>query len=84
MTMGWIIRILLILLVIRALWKLVAGILEGAGYRQVGPSDRGAVKLQRDPVCGVYVSPSTALVARASGETFYFCSEKCRAAWERR
>ena len=82
--MGWVIRIILILLVIRALWKLIAGILEGAGYRQIDSSQARTVKLQRDPVCGVYVTPSTALVARARGETFYFCSERCRTAWERR
>jgi YHS domain-containing protein len=82
--MAWVIRILVILLVIRALWKLIKGILEGAGYLQAGSAAQRSVKLERDPVCGVFVTPSRALVARARGETAYFCSEKCRTVWERR
>ncbi|HSC28689.1 MAG TPA: hypothetical protein VLD67_15540 [Vicinamibacterales bacterium] len=82
--MTWVLRILLILLVIRALWKLLKGVLEGAGYRQVDGVPPAGVRLVRDPVCGVYVSPARALVARAGGETAYFCSEECRRQWERR
>jgi YHS domain-containing protein len=36
------------------------------------------VKLQRDPVCGTYVTPGSALTTTAAGTTLYFCSEKCR------
>ena len=42
------------------------------------------VKLERDPVCGTYVSPSKAPALRVGGETIYFCSDKCRRQWERR
>ena len=41
------------------------------------------VKLQRDPVCGTFVSPATAPALRDGGETIYFCSDKCRREWER-
>jgi uncharacterized protein len=34
--------------------------------------------LVQDPVCGMYVPRDTALIARARGETHYFCSERCR------
>ena len=34
--------------------------------------------LKKDPVCGTFVAPSTALRATVKGETFYFCSEECR------
>jgi YHS domain-containing protein len=81
---SWILRIILILVIVRALWRLFRGILEGAGYRQVGSATPEGVKLVRDPVCGVYVAPSRALVARSAGETAYFCSEKCRTEWEKR
>lgn len=79
-----ILRIILILLVVRALWYLLRGVLEGAGYRRVDGPRQPAVKLVRDPVCGVFVAPTTALTAHASGETVYFCSERCREQWKRR
>ncbi len=81
--MSWVLRIILILVVIRALWRLFRGILEGAGYGRVGSPAQG-LKLVRDPVCGVFVAPGQALAARAAGETAYFCSERCREQWERR
>ena len=83
MFVSWVLRIILILVLIRALWRLLRGIREGAGYQQVGSPAQG-VKLVRDPVCGVFVAPNQALAARAAGETAYFCSERCRAEWEKR
>jgi YHS domain-containing protein len=79
-----ILRIILVLLIVRALWRLVAGVLDGAGYRRMDRATSPGVKLVRDPVCGIFVAPSRALVARARGETAYFCSEKCRRQWEAR
>ena len=32
----------------------------------------------RDPNCGVYIPRSDALRKRAGGNTYYFCSRKCR------
>jgi YHS domain-containing protein len=81
---SWILKIILLLLIVRALWRLVQGVLEGAGYRRVDSGSAPSVKLVRDPVCGIFVSPARALVARARGETAYFCSEKCRREWEGR
>jgi YHS domain-containing protein len=80
-------QLLLLLAVLRAVWRLVKGVLEGAGYRQVpGASGRAtpAVKLVRDPNCGTFVAPERAAVTRLAGQTVYFCSEKCRQEWERR
>lgn len=82
--MGWVLRVLVVLVVLWALWRLLRGVLEGAGMLGSGSRQAPSVKLVRDPVCGVFVAPSTALVARARGETAYFCSEKCRREWERR
>ena len=78
-----VLRLVVFLLILRAVWLLVKGILEGAGYRQVGQVPP-AVKLVRDPVCGVFVMPSKALTARSGDETAYFCSEKCRRQWRGR
>jgi YHS domain-containing protein len=67
----------LLLIVARLFWRLVDGVIEGASgqpRRQV----RAGVKLQRDPVCGTYVAPASALSLTSGGATQYFCSEKCR------
>ena len=80
-------QLLLILAVVRAVWRLAKGVLEGAGYQRVDGARGSAtvgVRLVRDPVCGTYVSPAKAPVLRMGGETLYFCSDKCRREWERR
>lgn len=73
----------LLLLVARAFWWLVSGVIEiagglpqprrGGGGRQAVP-----VRLVRDPVCGTHVPKGSALSAPAAGGTTYFCSEQCR------
>ena len=68
---------ILILVVARAFWRVIDGILDGARAKNRGPAS--AVKLVRDPVCGTYVAPGTALSLSAGGTTHYFCSEECRA-----
>ncbi|MBU6410773.1 MAG: YHS domain-containing protein, partial [Verrucomicrobia bacterium] len=35
--------------------------------------------MKTDPICGMQVDETTALRAERNGETFYFCSEHCRA-----
>ena len=79
-----ILQFLLILAIVRAVWRLGKGVLEGAGYRRVDGPVKVGVKLERDPVCGTYVSPTKAPALRVGGETIYFCSDKCRRQWERR
>ena len=37
-----------------------------------------AESLQKDPVCGAFVAPSTAVQKVAGGKTYYFCSATCR------
>ena len=48
--------------------------------RTTATGESPAVKLVRDPVCGTYVSPDSAL---SDGRNF-FCSEKCRDEFRRR
>jgi YHS domain-containing protein len=79
---GFILRIILVLIVLRLIWKFIRGVLEGAGYFQTPAHP--SVGLVRDPVCGVFVVPTTALTVGSGLETRYFCSEKCREEWRRR
>ena len=80
---GWILRIILILIVLRLVWRFARGVLEGAGFFE-SSSGRSSVGLVRDPICGVFVVPSKALTEGQGAQTRYFCSEKCRAEWRRR
>jgi YHS domain-containing protein len=82
--MTWLIRALLIfllvMLVVRAAWRLLGGILEGASRGNSRVPERGS-RMVRDPVCGTFVVQSRALTATARGETAWFCSEDCRGRW---
>ena len=73
---------ILILIVVRALSRLMRGVLEGAGYRREMSAQKG-MPLVRDPVCGVYVVPGQALTTGTGLATKYFCSEKCRSEWKK-
>jgi YHS domain-containing protein len=78
-----IIWVILALIVARIIWRFVRAVMEGAGMLADRQSPR-AVKLVRDPVCGVFVVPSQALTAGSGASTKYFCSERCRQAWGRK
>lgn len=84
--LGWVIRLLLIALVLRAVSSFIGGLRKGVfgpGPAQVPRSgrQRKSVSLVRDPVCGTYVEPSHALSSSVAGTTHYFCSEDCRRAF---
>jgi YHS domain-containing protein len=69
-------EIIVLLLVIRAAWRIVGSMIAiSAGSRRTTATrEPRPVKLVRDPVCGTYVSPDSAL----SDGPHYFCSDKCR------
>jgi len=73
---------LLLLLIARAFWRLMDGVIEAAGgttrSRAKSSAKSSAVKLVRDPICGTYVAPGNALSSSAGGTLHHFCSEKCR------
>jgi uncharacterized protein len=73
--------LILVSMVLRAVSRLMRGITAGmqAPPRSAQPP---AVALARDPVCGTYVVPAKALTAGQGAETRFFCSEKCRRAWQ--
>jgi len=78
---------LLALLVLRAFWRLIAGLIEGAappGPRRTGPPERG-VQMVRDPVCGTFLPPGNAVsLVERGGAVNYFCSARCRDAYKAR
>ena len=69
---------ILVFVLARLAWRLVAGIFIGMGYQPPSVRGRSSVGLVRDPVCGTFVLPSKALTAGSGADTRYFCSEKCR------
>jgi YHS domain-containing protein len=72
---------ILLIIVARMFWRLIDGVIEGASgtpRRKVRNEVKAGVKLQRDPVCGTFVTPGSSLSLTAGGTTRYFCSEKCR------
>ena len=74
--MGWILRIILILIVLRILWRMIMGPMRRARTR---PGKPGAVALVRDPVCGTYLLPDRAIKTGSGDSALYFCSDTCRA-----
>jgi YHS domain-containing protein len=83
---SWVLRLLLFLIVIRLVWRFLAGVMDGMtppAQRTAGKGKK-SVPLVRDPVCGTYVVRERALTLAAGKETLYFCSERCRHEYERR
>jgi len=74
---------IVIVLIARAFWRLIDGVMEAAGGTTRSRAKSAAVKLVRDPVCGTFVAPGTSRSLTARGETHYFCSEQCRSEFER-
>ena len=71
----------LVIVVGRAAWRLLEGIIEGiVGRPASGPPQRG-VRMVRDPVCGTFVVPAQALTLTEGRQQLYFCSPRCRDAY---
>ena len=73
---------LLIVMLARAFWAVVDGVVEGATGRPKSGGGRRAgqqppTKLVRDPVCGTYIVPNPSLSVARGGATVYFCSDRC-------
>jgi uncharacterized protein len=78
---------LLVMLALRAFWRLLAGVIAGAtppAAGRSGPPERG-VQMVRDPVCGTFLPPGNAVsLTGRGGAVQYFCSDKCREAYKAR
>jgi YHS domain-containing protein len=72
---GLILKLVLAILVLRALMRLFKGMVDGLRGTSTAPR---SVALVRDPICGTFVLPERSIsVADARGRVF-FCSEACR------
>ena len=80
MVFSWLIRFVVAMLLVRLVWKFLAGLARGATARPEVPPSRG-VQLVRDPVCGTYIDQALALTARREGKVHYFCSADCQKAF---
>lgn len=77
--LGWLLRLLLIVLIVRAIWRFATGLLQGAASVDRARVQPGQpVPLVKDPICGTYVVQGKSLSASSGGTTHYFCSERCR------
>jgi YHS domain-containing protein len=77
---------MLVLVVWRAVRRLLAGIAQGASTPRPRPPaapDKGELMV-RDPVCGTFVLPSRAVALRDKTGTHHFCSDACRQAYQSR
>lgn len=80
MILTWLLRVLVIVVLARAVWRFLSGLFEGmaATGRTTGSGTPGSVALVRDPVCGAFVVPSRAITSGRGADLQYFCSERCR------
>lgn len=87
--LGYLLRLLLLFLIARAIVLLVRGVMTGVlgtsrpAPGQPRPASRGT--LVQDPVCGTFVLRDRALSMRTGGgDLAFFCSEGCRSAYDAR
>jgi YHS domain-containing protein len=80
---GRLLYVALIAIVIRWIWRSFSERVEASvRERSAGDPGPGLYKglMVRDPICGVHIPESRALVELRAGERLYFCSERCRSA----
>lgn len=57
-------------------------LMQSQSRRQSGPAAAKEVpltgELKKDPVCGTYTAVASSIQQTIRGQTFYFCSPKCR------
>lgn len=51
---------------------------HGGGSGHGEGSGQGSSQMVKDPVCGMFVEPQTAIGSQHMGQTFYFCSPACK------
>ena len=76
------IRILIILVLVIALYYMVRGLFRPKAARNSKTLHPGARReegneLVKDPYCQTYIPTSAAIKARMGGENLFFCSEEC-------
>lgn len=64
--------------VLEAIGKAFTGSPSPASAPPAAPGAQQPQSLKKDPVCGTFVAPATAVQKTRGGETYYFCSAACR------
>lgn len=79
MPVRYILLLLLVVFLVRALSRLFAGFIEGVTGtpRRTRVPGRG-VQMVRDPVCGTFVVPDRAVLLMEGSDRVHFCSDRCR------
>jgi YHS domain-containing protein len=64
----------------RTFWKMVDSLIEGLTGRPKNgsPASTAARRMERDPICGTFVLPASALSLADGRFPVYFCSTACR------
>jgi hypothetical protein len=70
--------LVLIILVARAFWRVVDGVIEGLSGRPLSATPRRTAQMERDPVCGTFVLPDRAVTLDGGSRRVFFCSAACR------
>jgi YHS domain-containing protein len=74
--------LVLAVMMARAAWRVIDGVMEGVSGRSPRASDRNVpargVQMARDPVCGTYVIPDRAIALSDGTGRVFFCSASCR------
>jgi hypothetical protein len=73
--------LILVVFILRAVWRLLEGLIEGIAGPGRASRPHSAVKMERDPVCGTFVVPGRAVTLTEGRERLYFCSASCRDAY---
>ena len=80
--------VILGVIVARAFWRLVDGIVAGISGRpprgRSGQVPTRGVQMVRDPVCGTFVLPDHALTLVDGRARLFFCSDACRTKYQAR
>jgi hypothetical protein len=70
--------LVLVILIARAFWRVVDGIIEGLSGRPRSAVPRRPAPMERDPVCGTFVLPDRAVTLDDGSRRVFFCSAACR------
>ena len=73
--------LILAIIVARAFWRLVDGIVAGVFGRPhagSGQVPQQGVQMVRDPVCGTFLLPDRAVMLSDGRARVFFCSDACR------
>jgi YHS domain-containing protein len=79
--LGWTLRILALLFLLRLVLRFLAGVvrgLQGPARGSARTAPELGVDLVRDPVCRTHLPRAQALSAVVAGRTEHFCSAACR------